>query len=64
MIRMIPPIVVAISILIYLRHHHPLCHDGALGVRISLFDTYVGLVLIYAVTTLPFRHLDDAELYR
>jgi len=25
-----------------------------LGVRISLFDTYVGLILIYAVTTLPF----------
>jgi multiple sugar transport system permease protein len=24
------------------------------GIRISLFDTYIGLILIYTVTTLPF----------
>ena len=54
MIRMIPPIVVAISILIYYAIIIPYVTTALFGVRISLFDTYVGLVLIYAVTTLPF----------
>jgi multiple sugar transport system permease protein len=54
MIRMIPPIVVAISILIYYAIIIPYATSALLGVRISLFDTYVGLILIYAVTTLPF----------
>jgi multiple sugar transport system permease protein len=54
MIRMIPPIVVAISILIYYAIIIPYATSALLGVRISLFDTYAGLVLIYTVTTLPF----------
>ena len=54
MIRMIPPIVVAISILIYYAIIIPYATSALFGVRVSLFDTYVGLVLIYTVTTLPF----------
>ena len=54
MIRMIPPIVVAISILIYYAVLIPFATVVVFGVRISLFDTYVGLILIYTVTTLPF----------
>jgi multiple sugar transport system permease protein len=53
-IRMIPPIVVAIAILIYYAVLIPYATSAVLGVRISLFDTYVGLILIYTVTTLPF----------
>jgi multiple sugar transport system permease protein len=53
-IRMIPPIVVAISILIYYAVLIPFATAAMFGVRISLFDTYVGLILIYTVTTLPF----------
>ena len=53
-IRMIPPIVVAISILIYYAIIIPYATSALFGVRISLFDTYVGLILIYTVTTLPF----------
>jgi multiple sugar transport system permease protein len=54
MIRMIPPIVVAISILIYYAIIIPYVTTVLFGIRVSLFDTYVGLVLIYTVTTLPF----------
>lgn len=54
MIRMIPPIVVAISILIYYAIIIPYVTAALFGVRVSLFDTYIGLVLIYTVTTLPF----------
>jgi multiple sugar transport system permease protein len=53
-IRMIPPIVVAISILIYYAILIPFATTSLFGVRVSLFDTYVGLILIYTVTTLPF----------
>ena len=53
-IRMIPPIVVAISILIYYAILIPYATTALFGMRISLFDTYVGLILIYTVTTLPF----------
>jgi len=53
-IRMIPPIVVAISILIYYAVLIAFATVVVFGVRISLFDTYVGLILIYTVTTLPF----------
>ena len=53
-IRMIPPIVVAISILIYYAVLIPFASTAVLGFRISLFDTYIGLILIYTVTTLPF----------
>jgi multiple sugar transport system permease protein len=54
MIRMIPPIVIAIAILIYYAIIIPYTTTALFGVRVSLFDTYVGLVLIYTVTTLPF----------
>ncbi len=53
-IRMIPPIVVAISILIYYAVLIPFASAAVFGFRISLFDTYIGLILIYTVTTLPF----------
>jgi multiple sugar transport system permease protein len=53
-IRMIPPIVVAISILMYYAIIIPYVTSALLGMRISLFDTYIGLILIYTVTTLPF----------
>jgi multiple sugar transport system permease protein len=54
MIRMIPPIVIAIAILIYYAIIIPYATSALFGVRVSLFDTYIGLVLIYTVTTLPF----------
>src|SRR5215472_10952270 len=53
-IRMIPPIVVAISVLIYYAILIPYATSAVFGARISLFDTYIGLILIYAATTLPF----------
>lgn len=53
-IRMIPPIVVAIAILIYYAILIPYATTSLFGLRISLFDTYIGLILIYTVTTLPF----------
>jgi multiple sugar transport system permease protein len=53
-IRMIPPIVVAIAILMYYAILIPYATTALFGVRISLFDTYVGLILIYTATTLPF----------
>ena len=53
-IRMIPPIVVAIAILMYYAILIPYATSALFGVRISLFDTYVGLILIYTATTLPF----------
>jgi multiple sugar transport system permease protein len=53
-IRMIPPIVVAISILIYYAILIPYATTALFGLRISLFDTYIGLILIYTVITLPF----------
>jgi len=53
-IRMIPPIVVAISVLIYYAILIPYATSGVLGARINLFDTYIGLILIYTASTLPF----------
>jgi multiple sugar transport system permease protein len=53
-IRMIPPIVVAISVLIYYAILIPYATSAVFGARISLFDTYIGLILIYTATTLPF----------
>jgi multiple sugar transport system permease protein len=53
-IRMIPPIIIAISILIYYAVLIPYASSALFGLRISLFDTYIGLILIYTVTTLPF----------
>ena len=53
-IRMIPPIVVTISVLIYYAILIPYATSAVLGARIKLFDTYIGLILIYTATTLPF----------
>jgi multiple sugar transport system permease protein len=53
-IRMIPPIVIAISVLIYYAILIPYATSALFGLRISLFDTYIGLILIYTATTLPF----------
>jgi multiple sugar transport system permease protein len=53
-IRMIPPIVIAIAILMYYAIMIPYATSSLFGMRLSLFDTYTGLILIYTVTTLPF----------
>jgi multiple sugar transport system permease protein len=53
-IRMVPPIVIAIPILMYYAVLIPHTTQILLGVRLSLFDTYLGLGLLYMATTLPF----------
>jgi multiple sugar transport system permease protein len=53
-IRMVPPIVIAIPILIYYAILIPYTTERLFGVRLSLYDTYLGLGLLYTVTTLPF----------
>ncbi len=53
-IRMVPPIVVAIAILMYYAIMIPYATSALFGMQLSLFDTYTGLILIYTVTTLPF----------
>jgi multiple sugar transport system permease protein len=53
-IRMVPPIVIAIPILMYYAILIPYTTEHLFGTRISLYDTYVGLGLLYTVTTLPF----------
>ncbi|HEX9867788.1 MAG TPA: carbohydrate ABC transporter permease [Candidatus Tectomicrobia bacterium] len=53
-IRMVPPIVIAIPILIYYAILIPYTTEHLFGTRISLYDTYLGLGLLYTVTTLPF----------
>jgi multiple sugar transport system permease protein len=53
-IRMVPPIVIAIPILMYYAILIPYTTEQVFGTRISLYDTYVGLGLLYTVTTLPF----------
>src|SRR4029450_3866909 len=46
-IRMVPPIVIAIPILMYYAILIPYTTETLLGVRITLFDTYIGLGLLY-----------------
>jgi multiple sugar transport system permease protein len=53
-IRMVPPIVIAIPILMYYAVLIPYTTQSLLGVRVSLFDTYIGLGLLYVASTLPF----------
>jgi multiple sugar transport system permease protein len=53
-IRMVPPIVIAIPILMYYAILIPYTTEHLFGPRISLYDTYLGLGLLYTVTTLPF----------
>ncbi len=53
-IRMVPPIVIAIPIVMYYAILIPFSSQAILGFRISLIDTYIGLGLLYTATTLPF----------
>ena len=53
-IRMVPPIVIAIPIVMYYAILIPHATQAVLGVRLSMFDTYSGLGLLYVATTLPF----------
>lgn len=52
-IRMLPPIVVAIPMLIYYTSI-PVLFLNLTGVRVEFFDTYTGLILLYIITTLPY----------
>jgi multiple sugar transport system permease protein len=54
LVRMIPPIVVAIPLLMYYAIIIPYASEAVLGTRISLFDTRTGLSLLYLTVTLPF----------
>jgi multiple sugar transport system permease protein len=53
-LRMVPPIVIAIPILMYYAILIPHTTEYLFGTRISLYDTYLGLGMLYTVTTLPF----------
>ena len=53
-IRMVPPIVIAIPILMYYAIMIPFTTEALFGARIILFDTYFGLGALYVATTLPF----------
>lgn len=53
-IRMVPPIVIAIPIVMYYAILIPFATQSVFGFRFSLFDTYIGLGLLYTATTLPF----------
>lgn len=54
LIRMIPPIVVAIPLLMYYAILIPFATQAVLGTRISLFDTRTGMSMLYIALTLPF----------
>ena len=54
LIRMIPPIVIAIPLLMYYAILIPFATEAVVGTRISLFDTRTGLSLLYITITLPF----------
>ncbi len=53
-IRMVPPIVIAIPIVMYYAILIPFATQSVLGFRVSMIDTYIGLGLLYTATTLPF----------
>jgi len=54
LIRMIPPIVVAIPLLMYYAIMIPFVTESVLGTRIILFDTRTGVSMLYIALTLPF----------
>jgi multiple sugar transport system permease protein len=54
LVRMIPPIVIAIPLLMYYAVLIPFATESVFGTRISLFDTRVGMSLLYLTITLPF----------
>jgi multiple sugar transport system permease protein len=53
-IRMVPPIVIAIPIMMYYAILIPYTTQIITGQRYSLFDSYTGLGMLYVATTLPF----------
>ncbi len=53
-IRMVPPIVIAIPIVMYYAILIPFATEAVFGFRFTLIDTYIGLGLLYTATTLPF----------
>jgi multiple sugar transport system permease protein len=53
-IRMVPPIVIAIPIMMYYAILIPHTIQIVTGTRIGLYDTYSGLGMLYVATTLPF----------
>jgi multiple sugar transport system permease protein len=54
LVRMIPPIVIAIPLLMYYAVMIPYATESVLGLRLSLFDTRTGLSILYVTITLPF----------
>lgn len=54
MIRMIPPIVIAIPVLMYFAVIIPFVTESLFGTRISLFDTRIGVIMLYIAISLPF----------
>lgn len=54
MIRMIPPIVIAIPVLMYFAVIIPFATESVFGTRISLFDTRIGVIMLYIAISLPF----------
>jgi multiple sugar transport system permease protein len=52
-IRMLPPIVVAVPMLIYYTSI-PVFFLNVWNIRVEFFDTYTGLILLYLTTTLPY----------
>lgn len=54
MIRMIPPIVIAIPVLMYFAVIIPFVTESVFGTRISLFDTRIGVIMLYIAISLPF----------
>ena len=53
-IRMVPPIVLAIPLLMYYAIMVPFATETLLDSRISLFDTRTGVSMLYTTVTLPF----------
>ena len=54
LVRMIPPIVIAIPLLMYYAVMVPYASEIVFGTRLSLFDTRTGMSLLYLTITLPF----------
>lgn len=54
LVRIIPPIVIAISLLMYYALMVPYASEAVFGMRLSLFDTRTGMNLLYLTITLPF----------
>ena len=53
-IRMVPPIIIAIPLLMYYAIMIPFATESVLGIRITLYDTYLGIGILYVAVTLPF----------